>query len=109
MLMRSLGRPNRDQIVSMRPNDLTTLEAIALANGDILAGTLERGAAKLAAKNGESSEAFVRWLYIATLCRPPTEGELQAAKEAAGEKLTAEGIADLVWAVVMLPEFQMVR
>ena len=29
-MMRALGRPNRDQIVSMRPNDLTTLEAMEL-------------------------------------------------------------------------------
>ena len=45
-LMRALGRPNRDQIVSMRPSDLTTLEAISLANGETidrsLHGTLHR-------------------------------------------------------------------
>ena len=39
-LMRTLGRPNRDQIVSMRPNELTTLEAIDLANGEVLADAL---------------------------------------------------------------------
>ena len=33
LLQRSLGRPNREQIVSMRPNELSTLEAIDLANG----------------------------------------------------------------------------
>ena len=43
-LMRALGRPNRDQIVSMRPSDLTTLEAIDLANGETLATAIERGA-----------------------------------------------------------------
>jgi hypothetical protein len=43
-LMRSLGRPNRDQIVTMRPTDLTTLEAIDLANGPLLAEAIEQGA-----------------------------------------------------------------
>ena len=43
-LMRSLGRPNRDQIVTSRPADLTTLEAIDLSNGETLALALKAGA-----------------------------------------------------------------
>ena len=45
-LMRSLGRPNRDQIVTMRPADLTTLQAIELANGDTLAAAIEKGTSR---------------------------------------------------------------
>ena len=40
--MRSLGRPLREQIVSMRPTDLTTLEAVDLANGPTLAALLPK-------------------------------------------------------------------
>ncbi len=47
-LMRSLGRPNRDQIVTSRPNELTTLEAIDLSNDATVAKALEAGAKKLA-------------------------------------------------------------
>ena len=43
-LMRSLGRPNREQVVSDRPSMLTTLEALDLSNSDLLATTLNRGA-----------------------------------------------------------------
>lgn len=107
--MRSLGRPNRDQIVSMRPNDLTTLEAIDLANGQILATALERGAQILAAKPWPDSAAFIHWLYQATVCREPTPAELKTAAELLGAKPTAQTTADLLWAVLMLPEFQMVR
>ena len=35
--------------------------------------------------------------------------ELTLAREALGEKPTAAGIQDLLWAVLMLPEFQLVR
>src|SRR4029453_13612357 len=35
-LMRSLGRPNREQVVTVRPEQLTTLQALDLANGQIL-------------------------------------------------------------------------
>ena len=54
-LMRSLGRPNRDQIVSMRPSDLTTLEAIDLANGQTLADDLAKGARNILTRQSEST------------------------------------------------------
>jgi len=108
-LMRTLGRPNRDQIVTVRPAELTTLEAIDLANGEILAGTLQRGAQKLLAREWQSPEHFVRWLYQFALCREPAAEELAILKESLGEKLTAQGIEDALWTVIMLPEFQLVR
>ena len=46
-LMRSLGRPNREQVVTTRGDVLTTLQALDLSNGQILADTLARGAANL--------------------------------------------------------------
>ena len=41
-LMRSLGRPNREQVVTTRPDALTTLQALDLANGETLNGLLQR-------------------------------------------------------------------
>jgi hypothetical protein len=108
-LMRTLGRPNRDQIVTVRPSELTTLEAIDLANGQILADTLKRGAEKLLAGNWQSPEAFVRWLYGFALSREPAAGELAILKETLGAQLTTQGIEDALWTVIMLPEFQLVR
>ncbi len=108
-LMRSLGRPNRDQIVSVRPADLTTLEAIDLSNGQILAEILTRGSKKLLARKWQSSEEFARWAYHYALSREPSTEELTVLKEALGEKLTEQGIQDVLWSVIMLPEFQMVR
>ena len=108
-LMRSLGRPNRDQIVSVRPETLTTLEAIDLSNGEILATTLAQGSQKLLARKWETPEAFGDWLFRFALSRPPTEAEQAVLAELLGEKLTQQGIEDALWAVTMLPEFQFVR
>lgn len=105
-LMRTLGRPNRDQIVSTRPNDLTTLEAIDLANGSILAETITKGAARLLAEN---SGDLIGPLYRHALAREPREEELATAKEIVGEKPSQQGVEDLLWVVCMLPEFQLVR
>ncbi len=105
-LMRTLGRPNRDQIVSMRPNDLTTLEAIDLANGKILADSIAIGAKRLL----ESAKGdFITPLYRHALCRDPSPAELATAKELTGAVPTQQSLEDLLWALCMLPEFQMVR
>ena len=108
-LMRALGRPHREQIVSVRPTDLNTLEAIDLNNGQTLATRLEQGATRLLAKSWPSNDALTQWLYQFALARVPTPAELTLAREVLGEKPTGQGIQDLLWAVLMLPEFQLVR
>lgn len=107
--MRALGRPNREQIVSVRPNELNTLEAIDLNNGQTLATRLEQGASRVLAKQWSSSDALTHWLYQFALARVPTAAELTLAREVLGEKPTSQGVQDLLWAVLMLPEFQLVR
>lgn len=108
-LMRSLGRPNRDQIVSMRPNEITTLEALDLSNGEALTTTLGQGAKKLEERDWTQSADLVKWIYRQSLTRDPSETELVIAKEVLGDKPKAAEIQDLLWAVMMLPEFMFVR
>jgi mono/diheme cytochrome c family protein len=108
-LMRALGRPHREQIVSVRPAELNTLEAIDLNNGQILATRLEQGATRILAKPWPNSDALTTWLYQFALARVPTAAELTLAREVLGEKPAAQGVQDLLWAVLMLPEFQWVR
>ena len=108
-MMRALGRPNRDQIVSMRPNDLTTLEAMELENGAILSQTLVVGAKNLLERSWPNADAFTQWLYRQAFCRSPTKDEQIIAHELLGDTLTARGIEDLLWVVIMQPEFQLVR
>jgi len=109
-LMRSLGRPNREQVVTTRPDQLTTLEALDLSNGQILTDTLARGAANLLKEKLKATpEERIEDLYRRALCRKPAAGELEAARALLGTPPTPEGLADLLWAVVMLPEFQLIR
>jgi hypothetical protein len=110
-LMRSLGRPNREQVVTVRPDELTTLQALDLGNGAILADTLKRAAGKLLARPSASTapDTLINSLYQNALSRSPSADELALAREFLGEKPDANGVADLLWAMVMLPEFQLVR
>lgn len=108
-LMRSLGRPNRDQIVSVRPEQLTTLEAMDLSNGQVLAEALDRGVQDILARKPTTPAACVRDLFRFALSRDPTPDESAALQAALGNPLTVAGLEDVLWAIVMLPEFQLVR
>ena len=109
LLQRALGRPNREQIVSMRPNELSTLEAIDLSNGQALTNLLAAGAAKLKKRTWSSPDELVRWLYLSALSREPAPAELKVAAGMVGAEISEQGVADLLWAVCMLPEFQTIR
>ena len=108
-LMNTLGRPNRDQIVSMRPNDLTTLEAIDLANGPVLADALARGAERLLRREWATPTALADWLFEHALCRAPSPAERTVLNETLAPGLTPQNVQDLVWSVIMMPEFLFVR
>jgi hypothetical protein len=108
-LMRSLGRPQREQIVSMRPEELTTLEAIDLANGTVLADYLHRGAAVLHSRWKSDRKGFLLHLCHFAWSREPQPEELAELLQGLGEEPTAEEIEDVVWAVMMTPEFLLVR
>ncbi len=109
LLMRSLGRPNREQVVTERPAVFTTLEAIDLANGALLTGLLDKGAATLVAKHGSDAAAFAKWLFQYALSRAPNAAEMDAMRPLLEGKLDTQSAADLLWTVVMLPDFQLVR
>ncbi|MCA9122301.1 MAG: DUF1549 domain-containing protein [Planctomycetaceae bacterium] len=108
-LMRALGRPNRDQIVTSRPSELTTLEAIDLANGQTLLNAIQQGARHFLADHGGSGGELMTWLCQYAFSREPTSDELKLAREFLGQDFTQQAVEDLLWSVLMLPEFQLVR
>lgn len=104
-LMRSLGRPLREQIVSMRPDESTTLEAVDLSNGATLAGYLEKGGKNLAEQWAGCRSEMIDHLYQFALCRKPTAEERAAIFEAVSEDPKAVEIEDLLWAMFVQPQF----
>ncbi len=109
-LMRSLGRPNREQVVTTRGENLTTLQALDLSNGQVLADTLTRGATKwLEAHPRETPETIVESIYLQALGRHPSGEEMVTARELVGSPASADGLADLFWVMFMLPEFQLIH
>lgn len=110
LLMRSLGRPNREQVVTDRPTILTTLQALDLSNSPLLAETLSAGAPKILEQfAGQPPAAVVDWLYESALSRGPTADERAVALDVLGASPSPQAVEDVVWLVIMLPEFQIVR
>ena len=107
-LMRSLGRPHRDQVVTSRPAELTTLQAIDLANGEILSQYLAQGAKNMANQLAEKQN-FVSWLYEYALGRQPSEGEKKLLQTVANDSKNPQQVEDLLWLVFMQPDFQIIR
>ena len=107
-LMRSLGRPNRDQIVTSRPAELTTLQAIDLANGELLSGYLAKGAKNLS-KKLKGKQDFINWLYEYSLGRKPSAGERKLLQTVASDSKNQQQVEDLLWLVFMQPDFQIIR
>jgi hypothetical protein len=103
----ALGRPNREQVVTSRPTVATTLQALELTNGETLAKILRRGAEQLAAADPLPGELIDR-LYRNALSRPPRATEKAMAIDLLGKPTRQEGVEDFVWAMVMLPEFQLI-
>lgn len=108
-LMRSLGRPHREQIVSMRPDELTTLEAIDLANGAVLANYLRQGSATLHPRWQSDRTGLINYLCTFAWSREPSSEEQSAMLKALSPQPTAEEIEDLTWSILMTPEFLLVR
>lgn len=107
-LLTALGRPNREQVVTSRPTPATTMQALELTNGATLADRLKRGTANLLEHGPVPSEALAQRLYTHGLSRGPTPDELKLAGELLGDPVRPEGLEDFLWAMTMLPEFQLV-
>lgn len=109
-LMRSLGRPNREQVVTTREGTLTTLQALDLANGQLLADTLARAATARLRRNPKiHTDTLFHELFTEAFCRSPTQTEREQGAAILGTTPNAEGLSDLMWILFMQPEFQLIR
>jgi mono/diheme cytochrome c family protein len=104
----ALGRPNRDQVVTTRLSEATTLEALELTNGKELADLIKRGAQNVMAETHSSSNELIPKLYDKALGRKPTSDEMKLAQAMVGQPAQPAGVEDLMWALTMLPEFQLI-
>ncbi|NBC65967.1 MAG: DUF1549 domain-containing protein [Bacteroidetes bacterium] len=105
---KALGRPPREIVITKRDAEPTLLQAMELTNGEMVNDVLSRGANRWIREYGDEPKELIRQIYLQALSRPPTGQEVQIIGEMLGEKPKNEAVQDLLWAVIMKPEFQMI-
>ncbi len=103
----ALGRPNRENVSTSRISQANLLQALELTNGNKFNLSLRKGA-EIWAQKYQTGESLVKALYLKALGREPSLKEMTLAVKYIGKKPSVEGIQDLVWAVTLLPEFQLI-
>jgi len=103
----ALGRPNRETVSTSRSTQANLLQALELTNGTKFNEALKSGA-KLWKAKYPTSDLLVKELYKKSLGRAPLPKEIAAAEKIIGKNPTTEGIQDLVWAITLHPEFQLI-
>ena len=107
-LMRTLGRPKRDVVVTRRESTATTAQLIELSNGKPLADLMARGGQEWV-KQRKGPESIIGSIFTSALGRLPSKMEIKTAHKIVGDPINAKGVEDLLWMLAMHPEFQLIH
>ena len=102
---KALGRPTRETVTTSRQTASTLLQALELTNGSLLQQAIETSA-RAWEKRYHDPTLRVRQLFRSAIGRVPTSAETELALKA---MKGVGGTADLIWAVALHPEFQLIH
>ena len=108
-LQLAMARPNREVIVPARAQLASTIQALEFTNGATVDEKLKQAAGRLQPEAAKDPAAWVDAVYRQGVARKPTDAERAVAIEMLGNPVKPEGVADFLWAVTMLPEFQLIN
>jgi hypothetical protein len=108
-LQLALDRPNREIVTPARITAATTIQALELTNGSTLDSRLKSAAKKLQPDAAKDPAGWVASAYRSLLNRGPSADEMQITLELLGTEPKPEALADCLWAIVNLPEFQLIN
>lgn len=103
----ALGRPNRETVSTTRESQANLLQALELTNGERFNSVLKKGAENWKKKYGKS-DLIIKEIYRKALSREPQQKEFEVARQVLGDSPGTEAIQDLFWAIMLLPEFQII-
>nr|WKN35786.1 DUF1553 domain-containing protein [Tunicatimonas sp. TK19036] len=106
--LKALGRPTRENVTTSRDDQATLLQALELTNGKFFNNVMQEGAETWLAEYDQDREAMVTNLYKKSFGRTPTDEEQKLIADALGSKPDVDQVQDLLWATVLLPEFQFI-
>ncbi|MFH5885478.1 DUF1549 domain-containing protein [Halalkalibaculum sp. DA3122] len=106
--LKEMGRPTRENVITNRQTEATLLQALELTNGEKLNEVMARGAERLINEYGTATNRMIEHLYLTAYGRSPSETEEKILSEKLSSDPRREAVQDLLWALVMNPEFQLI-
>lgn len=107
--LKVFGQPERETVCACeRSKDTNLGMAIEFFNGSFLHGKLKHPQSRFrqALAANKPIDQIIREVYLAAVCRPPTDSELQAAlKHVGATPDPALAMEDICWALVNTDEF----
>ena len=99
-------------VIPSKADEVTMLKDFAanvsaLTNGDVLSALIKDGATALADEGGER-QGLAKRVFMSALGRSPNQAESTMLAELSSGDNGAESVEDVLWAVTMLPEFQLI-
>jgi uncharacterized membrane protein/mono/diheme cytochrome c family protein len=107
VFLTALGRPNRETVITSRESEANLLQALELTNGEQFNAALKKGALRWM-KQYPELRTMITAIYQHALARTPTSKEMNAAIKILGSGKNVEQVEDLLWTVMLLPEFQII-
>ncbi|MEM6631047.1 MAG: DUF1549 domain-containing protein [Bacteroidota bacterium] len=106
--LKVLGRPVRENVTTKRPTEATLLQTLTLSNDAALHEVLSKGAQHWKNAYPNTPDRLVEDLYLYALGRKPNKQEKGTLYTQIKNRYTEQDIADIFWAVILLPEFQLI-
>ncbi len=103
-----LGRPRREQVVTRRESRATTLQLLELSSGEAFASLLRDGASQLLSQKWEGREELVHYLFRSLLGRIPSGAESEKIEQIFPSLDDRAGLEDLLWTLLLHPEYQFI-
>ena len=106
--MKTLSRPVRENVATQRDEEATLLQSLMLTNSTFFHENISRGASSWIEKMGDDPNQLLDQLYLNALSRTPTGREKKLLLKQLGAEVNQEALQDILWAMVLLPEFQFI-
>jgi Protein of unknown function (DUF1553) len=103
----ALGRPGRETVTTSRSSQANLIQALELTNGYTFNQGIRRAAEKWQ-RDYTDPGRLITALYRRTLGRTPSKDEQTVAMNSLGPDPSPETIQDLMWAMMIHPEFQLI-
>jgi len=106
--LKAMGRPTRENVSTNREENVTLLQAILVNNHELLHKTIEKGARQWLSLSGNNTQQLTETIFLQLLGRTPTSAEQSAIQKQLKDQIPQTAIEDLIWSLILLPEFQFI-